>query len=497
MTATDSKLIPLDEAAEWQGHHAYFAELGVEAWLQGKIPSLSTSSYAFATQIAGLLDAHLEAVAGDAEVVHVLEVGGGLGRFAANLCRALDHDLGEVGKRVAARVRLIYSDYAETTVRQAIAGPELAPLVAAGRVVPMLYDLRAPASLHDLDGGVSGVRPLAIICNYVCCVLPARYLQKYRGRWAQLMVSAGEPVESAGHFVWDPVDLASLPDGELAARVVEPLDPATLTVPSAFLTFLRGVQPLLDPAGAVLITDFGRGTVADLAGIREIRPIRYGDTLNNEVSFAVFDAHAAQVGHDLVRTEDPLLSVQTAMLSAAPIAAAVRAMFADRFVNQHVGQDLLDFAAAGRMYLERGEHAQAVRYFARALRYDPRNAELHLRAGIACVAFGLHQTGINLLQSGQALDAWHRYDFNLALAHGHRAVGELNAAVESYRRAIADFERPATLLELAVLLAEMGYFEDAYHAHGRAETLAPGSPEVSQCLATLQDMWWKRLGQGT
>jgi SAM-dependent MidA family methyltransferase len=175
--------LPYDQSSVWRLHDSYFAQCGAEAWTKGFIPYLATSSYAMARQHARML-VSLVAELGEAGVldptdeVRVLEVGSGLGRFAAHVARALAADCGDAGRALRERLRYVMSDYSRKNLTDAIEGGPLAELTRLGRVTPALFDLSKPHELHDLAGKALDGTFTAVFANYVCCALPPRIVRK-------------------------------------------------------------------------------------------------------------------------------------------------------------------------------------------------------------------------------------------------------------------------------------------------------------------------------
>lgn len=118
----------------------------------------------------------------------MLELGAGIGDFAANVLRALRDNLGPRGRALFGRLEYHFSDVSEVSIGQELARPGLAPFVASGHVVPSLYDATRDEVPRPLSGR-EGPRGLtAIFANYLCCVLPTKVLRKRRGALRELYV---------------------------------------------------------------------------------------------------------------------------------------------------------------------------------------------------------------------------------------------------------------------------------------------------------------------
>ncbi len=519
--------VPYDRSVHWRLHDAYFAQRGIDAWREGEVPYQSTTNYAVATMQANLLVAlarDLEragALASDDEV-WVLEVGAGLGQFAANFMRALDASCGPEGRALAPRVRYVASDYSPRSLTEALETPELAPWVASGRLMGAHYDLRDPTTMRLYGGAALPHPPLLVIASYIADSIACKQLQRRGAHWFESHVQVraplhdGEPPTADAvlerlladarqrdlarelelHYEWHPVDLdAALgaPHADLVRHATSGLDQVTLHYPIAFFSFALAMAQLLRPGGGLLVSDYGTVTRDQLALLRERRPAVYGNSWTHEVDFALFDALGALPGWQTLRTRDPLLSVHTALVRpSAPPGGALARDFARLYLHGHAGEDMLDFAAAARQATQAQDHARAARLWRRCLALDPASAELHYRLGEACIDAGHYARAIDTLEAGRALDPTHRFDFEFHLARAHCLRGDAAEAERWYRAALALEEDPVTWTNLGVLLESARRFDEAYRAFKRALVLDPDATRTQERLALLKDRWWQQ-----
>lgn len=521
---------PYHRSALWRIHDAYYARRGTAAWDDDEIPYRSTNNYGVARQhaelVVALARARVDAGLGRAdEELAVLEVGGGSGLFAANFLRALAAD-GSAGDRsLHARLRYVFSDFSEPTLRQAVGREVLAGEVAAGRVLPALFDLRRADPPRALDGGPLPVAPVGVIANYVACISPTRYLRKLRDGWAELHVQLlgadlpGEPgasptperiaaayardpsafglERSRMRYQWRRADAAQLFEdpfhAAVARRLTDGLEEATLAYPQGFVDFLRAAVPRLGPAGFVLVTDFGWPERAATAVPLQPRPTLYGDSLNHPVQFAVLDAVAAEAGWGLLRTDEPWRSIFQALVTpGGPPAPVVAESFRRVFVEREDGTDLLDFVTAARALGDAGEHQLAVRFYARSLKLDPRSPMLHYEMGRACIRAGDPERAVDHLRACAALDAAGRYDCDYQLGAAHHEMGDHEQAIACYRRALEGNPHPETCAALATVLQARGELEQAALALERALAIDPGHGPALELRARLQEALWAR-----
>lgn len=467
-------LVPSEKSVVWRIHDAYFARRGAEAWREGEIPFHATSHYVIARGHARLLCrlvAELEAAGtlAPAEPVEVLELGCGLGRFAANFLRALRKGCGARGRSLAPRLRYFLSDFAPLTVRQAIATPALAADVEAGRVVPALHDLRRPDELRSLQGGSLAPRLTAVLASYVACVAPVRPLRKTRDGWSQKLQRASLEVAPRtlrgrtpaavrrelladptapglmGALVvepeWRPVSLArALPDpvdAEALDATLAPLREATVAYPFAWSRALRALAGRLVAGGLVLVNDMGTATREQLSGIRDVVPTHFGNTLNHGFAFALLDELCPRAGLSCVRTLDVLRSVHVCAIRKldrvpASFAAAFRATY------RASDADVLDFRAAARLAREKGEWLAATRLFQRCLDLDPYDPDVWLLAGDSALKALLPEHALHFLGRGRRLAApgAAARGFDVLLGRAAFEARRLALAARSFRRAL-------------------------------------------------------------
>jgi predicted negative regulator of RcsB-dependent stress response len=530
--------VPYWQSIHWRIHDAYFAKQGVGAFGRGLVPSLSTNNYALARQHAQLAAAHVAALeeAGHlqpTDPIDVLEVGAGRGTFAALFLRALDEGTGERGRTLGRRVRYHYSDYSERMVRQAATGPELAESVAAGRVVPCIYDARQPSTLRSLDGTETRIRAVFVFANYLCCVLPTQPLQKRGGDgsradqendddgtgWRELhaRVSADVQPDAKGQvpsadvllerylskadepdlmarleteYAWRSPGENALPvrqpHAQTLANLVAGMDDATVRYPFGFLDMLEGMEALTRAGAITVVTDFGDPDGDALRGRHKAEPKWYGNTVNHRVNFAVFDAFAATRGWRVLRTQVALRSLQTAVLGPPPFDPGhLTQAFAELYVNRYEAQELLDLSAAAKALLKEDDADTAVRLLARAVELDPYSARLRYRLGSACIDAELPPLALEHLLQGQAADAFHADDFDFQLGRVYTRLGRLDDAAASYERSIAHDNHATAWVNLGNVHAARGTREAARSAYERALALDPGSKRAREALAKL------------
>ncbi len=519
---TIEALTPVDESVQWALHDAYWKQRGAAAWDSGEVPTFSTSNYATARLHAGFfqtLVVNLQArgLLGAHDPVYVLEGGCGTGKFAACFLSALTELDGPTG--LVDRIRYVLSDYSEANVREAIGRAPLDAWYQRGTIIPALYDLRAPMRVHPLDGRTFDERLTLFISSYVCCVLPMKHLQKRGDDWFELMVEISaelEPGVSRKHFVrdltgdatrenlledlerrfeWSPIDLDERFDGtdhpELIRSVIGDLDDATLGYPYGYVDFLDEVQPLLAPGGVVITNDYGNVRVEGFTGHYERRLQIYGNSLAQDVNFTIFDVHAALRGAELMRTDDVLNSIHTAVLSHTPLGGRLRRFFADNYQTTRVTDDLLDFHHVGKSLQADKDYERALRFFLRCIELDPENLDVLYRIGEVALDANHQEIALKYLARGHQLDSQQSMDFDFQLGRAYALDGASDQAVYWYEVSNERSEHPVTYTNLGVIHTHEGRFQEAYRVLNRALELDPTYDRARDRLAKLKEHVWE------
>jgi tetratricopeptide (TPR) repeat protein len=522
---------PYQESLYWEVHDRYFRSRGLEAWTKGEMPQFGSSNFGAARQCAELLVSLRDAALAAGELAEddpfvVLEVGGGTGTFAIHVHDALDHDLGEPGRALAQRLRYLWSDYAENTVRQAAAQPAMAALIDAGRLEPRLFDLRQPEGMTRLDGSPVADAAHAVLANYLVCVLPTRYLQHRGGGWEELWVRVYLDVEwrIEGGGDPDPADVEALKQEWLASAVGEGMmrtlqcdqdwralaggdafegsahrsvidglheghRHTTVAYPYGFLDFLRtlgGPGSVLVPGGHVLVADYGHASAAQLHRASDRSSQIFGNSIAHGVNFGCLSAWAAQAGWGFDGSADPTRSVHVGLLRCArPLAPEVRSSFRRIEVERTDGEDLLDFWAASRRARDAGSPREALRMLLRCVDLDPRSPSLRYEVGVSAVDSGFPELAVEHLARGQELDVDGVLDFEFERGRAATELGQEAVAADWFTRALAREDHPTTWCNLAAVRKALGEVDAAADAARRAIALRPDYPRAHELLAEL------------
>jgi tetratricopeptide (TPR) repeat protein len=522
---------PFDQSLLWKFHDAYFASRGIAAWNNGDIPYYSTSNFATAHQHAGflvdlVLAQYAEGRLSDDQEIWVLEVGSGLGRFAANFLRALEVSCGPAGEDVFSRIRYILSDYSEKSLREATTTHALKPHVDAGRVIPALLDLRDPTGLAFLDGRPVDMKLHMVISNYVCCVVPLKNMQHrlsegWFEQWVRLekkvedgaVKSTGEIIEEMLlnptregqvksldiHFEWRPRPLELVYPRELHQKVLKAVadlvgGDATVGYPHGFIDFLDGIAQFLAPGGVFLVNDYGSADKRELVGLNERRSQIYGNSIANSVNFAIFDALAQVTGWHILRSRDLLGSLHTAAIRPAlPWTEREEQGFARNYVRSRAGDDILDHTHIARLCVEKKDWDRAIRYFRRAIELEPENPDHYYKAGDAAIDAGHHDLAIAFLEQGLSFATPdHALDFEFQLGRATCLTQDYKASIRWYETALTKENHPTTWTNLGVLYESEGRYRDAFNCYKTAMTLDPKYARARERMELLKDLLWRK-----
>jgi hypothetical protein len=295
-------------------------------------------------------------------------------------------------------------------------------------------------------------------------------------------------VDPAGSF-GDPVHRAAFE--ELTA----PFGEATVVYPVQFLDFARALAPRMGPGGALFVTDFGTARARDVAGLRDCKPTRYGNSLCHGVNFALFDAFCRQDGLSLVRTRDPLLSLHRAAIRyGLPVTPRLGQAFRKAHVRDDRGERAIDLRTAAGIATKAGDHKSAARLFRRCLALDPYDPELYLRLGEACFEGGFDQIAIRYLRKGKRVDLARQVDFDFLLGRIYFNLGRYPAARRAFRRALAREPHPATYTNLGMTYESLGDRGRAIRSYRRALALAPEGDTANTVRRKLCDIYLERPG---
>jgi tetratricopeptide (TPR) repeat protein len=377
-----------------------------------------------------------------------------------------------------------------------------------------------------LDGARLQIPIVAVVSNYVCCVTPPKMLRKREDGWSEKFVrTAVEPpngdARKGGQALlqsllagstdrelmstlsteveWRDVDLGTSFREPFHRRSLERLlagfSEATVTYPYCFVDCLRTLAESVAPGGVVIVNDYGNCRASDMRGAHDRTTEHYGNTQNNMVDFAVFDAVAAEAGWAIKRTDDPLNDVHTAAICFEPGPSAGRfaQAFQRHFIDQSPGEEVMRHYNAGFAFAQRQDFRRAAAMYRRCVEMDPDNAEHHYQLGLSCVEGGLYEQAAEFLERGLKTDPYHTTDMEFELARAYEELGKVREAIDLYRSSLDREDHPVTHCNLALAHIKLEEWKQAHEAIKRSLALDPESERAQETLDKLKAALLEKL----
>jgi tetratricopeptide (TPR) repeat protein len=272
---------PLSRSMVWPIQRTFYADQGIAAWTQSRVPQSVTTSPniagAYARITAGFLRDMRHALDPD-QPVYVVELGAGSGRLGFRFLKAFTKLL-QGQPDVHQSFVYVMTDATPTVVQFWRDNPRLRPFVDAGMLDFAHFDVLEPAPLQ-LEFSGATVRPnesgnpVVVIANYIFDSIPQDALTIKNGQLFPnlVTVSASVPeldleapdskVRIAINFAPDTtaLDLADERDAvlrQILQTYSQRLDDTTVMVPRAALACLDFFRELGRERALYLVGDFG------------------------------------------------------------------------------------------------------------------------------------------------------------------------------------------------------------------------------------------------
>jgi hypothetical protein len=166
----------LSESIIWNLQREFYLRAGPEAWKPKGVPSYVTNNAFIARAYARLAVALMRDLARDggldpAQPLHVIELGGGAGRFAYMFLRALEKERAALPALAALPVRYVLTDLVASNLERARAHERLRPFVERGQLDFARFDLESDEAITLLGSGEriaagSLANPAFVVANY-------------------------------------------------------------------------------------------------------------------------------------------------------------------------------------------------------------------------------------------------------------------------------------------------------------------------------------------
>jgi hypothetical protein len=312
----------LSESPLWDHQRRFYAGTAADLWGTATVPHGITGNPRIANTYARLALAFLRTATstecsrtGD-DVPHIVELGGGSGRFAYLFVRSL--------RELAPGLRFTYvvTDFSAERVTAWAAHPSYAPLVEAGLLDFAVLDADRPGPLELVvsgrtiaPGSLRG--PVVGIANYVFDTLRHDAYAVRGGELREYHVSvpleAGAPAagEAVTGLEWATVPCGELPDDVAPVLDVyrERLDDTAVLVPVGGLRCLEFLAGLTSGASCALVADKGHGRLLDLCSHAEPSLVHHGSGFSLMVNFDFLARHARRAGGLAILPQEPARSL--------------------------------------------------------------------------------------------------------------------------------------------------------------------------------------------
>lgn len=256
----------LSESVIWKLQRDFYLRAGPEAWKPKGVPSFVTNNAFIARAYARMAVALMRDLSRTgsieaAQPLHVIELGGGAGRFAFLFLRALERERAALPALAAVPIRYVLTDLVESNLETARAHEKLRPYVERGQLDFARFDLESDQELTLLVSGQriakdSLANPALVVANYAFDTI--RH-DAYRVRGGLLQEALARTVSTRGDeslddptllerlaLRWESEPLASTDvyDDPLANEVLAgymSLDDTTVLMPVGGLRCIRTV----------------------------------------------------------------------------------------------------------------------------------------------------------------------------------------------------------------------------------------------------------------
>lgn len=307
---SESSTQPLSASPLWDRQKQFYRQEPEGIWASGVVPHGITCNPAIAHTYARMTMTFLRGVATDAPV-HIVEFGGGTGRFAYLFIRQL-RDLLPGGD-----FTYVLTDFLPERIASWREHALFRPLIAEGLLDFAVLDADAPGPLDlaesgrrlepgSLDGPVVGV------ANYVFDSL--RH-DSYAVRGGVLMEAraqtATEPPGALPEVTWDLSPVAG-PDDEIDPILrdyADALDDTMVLVPVGGVACLDYVSELTTGPTCVLAADKGHTSTMELCSHEEPSLVPHGDGFSLMVNFDYLARHVRGRGGLSVLPQDAAMSL--------------------------------------------------------------------------------------------------------------------------------------------------------------------------------------------
>ena len=302
----------LAESGLWERQRQFYQRDADTLWGSAMVPHGITGNPRIANTYARLVAEFLRCARGRGAPV-IVEFGGGSGRFAYLLVRAL--------RELAPGLDFTYvvTDFSADRVAQWAAHPSYRPLVEAGLIDFAVLDADRPGPLELAVSGRTMAAgsmdaPVVGIANYVFDTLRHDGYAVRGGELLECRVALPDgdlDATAIGALTWDTAPCPNLPP-ELAAILYyyrDTLDDTDVLVPAGGIRCLDFVAGLTSGPSCVLVADKGHCTQVELCSQPSPSVVLHGSGFSLMVNFDLLARYVRQQGGLAVLPREPARSL--------------------------------------------------------------------------------------------------------------------------------------------------------------------------------------------
>ncbi|WP_112237930.1 hypothetical protein [Kribbella monticola] len=315
--------VRLSESPLWDRQRTFYDRGAPEIWGGGDVPHGITGNPRIANTYARIALEFLRSTAvsqGAEEVPHLVEFGGGTGRFAYLFVRQL--------RALAPGLRFTYvvTDFAAERVSAWAAHPSYGPLIEEGLIDFAVLDADRPGPLELLVSGrtigAGSLRaPVIGIANYVFDTLRHDCFALRGGDLLELKVAAGEESIDWETGACEPIDadLAAVLD-----HYREWLDDTAVLAPVGGMRCLEFLAGLTAGPSLAMVADKGHRTRAELCSYETPAVVFHGSAFSLMVNFDLLARWVRRRGGVGILPAEPANSLVVGAFVQGPVAEPER-----------------------------------------------------------------------------------------------------------------------------------------------------------------------------
>lgn len=505
----------LSESSIWERQRRYYAGDAAGIWGTGAVPHYVTSNPRIASTYARMTLEFLRAVnavaPGDGEpaVPHVVELGGGTGRFAYLFVRHL--------RELAPGLDFVYvlTDFEPERVQRWAEHPSFQPLIEDGLIDFAVLDADQLGPLELIVSGrmltpSSLQGPLVGIANYIFDTLRNESYVIRRGELSECHISVPTTAcEVDGAPAYPPFEAAEwhaairgavAPDLEpILDYYAATLDDTVVLAPVGGLRCLEFLDALTSGPSCALVADKGHCTPSELCGQATPSIVDHGDGFSVMVNFDLVARWIRQLGGTALLPREPSHSLVVAALirGEVPGAPYFEAWFHDQLLD--LGPDNYFVV---RPLLTSGD-ATSIRSMLASLRlsrFDP-SLFVELLPTLLATVPTVPDSMKNEIERA-LFRVWQNYfpigepvDMALCVGLALSAMSRFGEAVDFLERSVKEHETSAEAA-FAMAVARHGQrdLQAASDWVERALVLEPGFPDARALRAMMQDEFRGGIG---